>query len=113
MTPSPTAPHSPTPWKLHDRYTDEVWSDGVCVCTTSEQNAALIVRAVNSHEGLVKALNEACESLRTATEFVHDRLCETVGSEPGPCALMCRELTKELGEYRRIAAIAEAGEECR
>ena len=101
MTPSPTAPHSPTPWKLHDRYTDEVWSDGVCVCTTSEQNAALIVRAVNSHEGLVKcrdALNTILEAM-ALEEF--DQSSQR----------MLRRF--DLLRDKARAALAEAGEACR
>jgi len=60
---------TPRPWRVHDRYDDEVWAGGgwVAACVpnpdkrsdeneTGAANADLIVRAVNAHDALVAAL---------------------------------------------------------
>jgi hypothetical protein len=67
--------HTPLPWH----------ADGRCIQAqdgnigllnlarddrTSEANAAFIVRAVNSHQALVDALEEATEALRRAVQHV-------------------------------------------
>lgn len=64
--------HTPTPWTL-DAYKDVIGADDVTVasvyCTVQggvdmdDLNAAFIVRAVNSHEQLVTALNRAVRAI--------------------------------------------------
>lgn len=68
----PSSEHTPTPWKLHDRwlfsstgplaiasgYQDWVTAPGGSRYEEWLANAAIIVEAVNSHAALVKALHE-------------------------------------------------------
>jgi hypothetical protein len=73
-----TTQHTPTPWKTEtpkgweQKGLTAIWSDGVMVATcgrqgTQEQqdNAAFIVRACNSHDALVAALEIAVERLES------------------------------------------------
>lgn len=56
------SPHSPTPWHLSGQGSVKYGRDG-CVCRVNwnnrKANAAFIIRAVNSHDALVKALDRA------------------------------------------------------
>lgn len=62
--------HTPTPWKFSPWHIEEGPSAvrapaGHIVCTTaSDADAELIVRAVNAHDDLVKALEKAKEIIR-------------------------------------------------
>lgn len=55
--------HSPIPWTCEatsnmSLNTHSVFADGKWILTTTEANAAFIVRTVNAHDGLLKALEE-------------------------------------------------------
>ena len=75
MTPAPTAPHSPLPWRTSSHNPGVIYDKGsidvalveggrVGRPDVDEANAALIVRAVNSHDGLVKAHERNIARLR-------------------------------------------------
>jgi hypothetical protein len=77
-----TTKSSPLPWKV----ADEIFVDdakGVTVCLPSVEraaNAALIVKAVNSHEALV-------EALEAAKDRMIQEGCDCGVDEPETCAL--------------------------
>jgi hypothetical protein len=57
-----TNAHTPTPWSIEDDY-HVMGSDGDQVTHTTQANAALIVRAVNSYEAMRQALEGALQEL--------------------------------------------------
>jgi len=71
------AEHTPTPWRL-DKQNPSLLRDakGLYVAKISEElpaDAAFIVRAVNAHEALLKALKACVASLQRDTEdFGHE-----------------------------------------
>ncbi len=62
-----TGKHTPMPWAIFKAGIGEENGDGIASLWREggerEANAALIVRAVNAHEGLVKALEKAENAL--------------------------------------------------
>lgn len=80
--------HTPLPWAVTKAKPRKVTSNGVLICTAvlrnfatiaqnkhgkgqdeAEANAALIVRAVNSHHALLEALEWALSELRGKTRY--------------------------------------------
>ena len=73
--------HTPTPWKVNEKYNTITDSDGCGIAQENginnsqewEANAKLIVKAVNCHEELLEALIEA-KSLIKRQGFTEEHL---------------------------------------
>ena len=68
-----TGKHTPTPWAIFKAGIGEENGDGIASLWREgeerEANAALIVRAVNSHDELVKALKSLVEAVVNGTVY--------------------------------------------
>ena len=72
-------PHTPTPWEVKDHsyiFANKKLVGRIQGFTlsdeTNEANAAYIVKAVNAHEGLVKAAKNALETLKSVQADTED-----------------------------------------
>ena len=79
----PTTGHTPLPWQVGFSFKDKIYTDSrriadchdddPCPSVTTEEeqaNAARIVRAVNAHDALVDALDEARAYIDKLHEFL-------------------------------------------
>ena len=84
----PLANHTPLPWKYVSEY-DEAYIDGpepsqkgiinfyLCDTEVGHANAAYIVRAVNAHEELIAALNEAVKIMESMGGYLEEPEAKT------------------------------------
>lgn len=105
--------HAPTPWKQHQTNGQTYASvrsannDTVADCGTrsdprAQANAELIVRAVNAHAALVKALRDIINAADRINDYQH--------SGQSPTMEMWSELFDESLRARTVCAKAEGGQ---
>ena len=99
-----TQKHTPTPWHQYASGTMIHGADGyyigVTQSKTPEADAAFIVRAVNSHDALVKSLEENTRQLERLFQVSKEMLPEDMG--------MCEDAPLKIAINKAKAALALA-----
>lgn len=69
-------------WRIHGNCTEIA---SIEESPKAEANAAFIIRSVNNHEALIKALEDLADCGNQEHDDEHDRTCSI--EEPGDCAI--------------------------